>query len=107
MHAVRNNLPRQQCSQPKHATRVKDTTHVVTLQGEGSDLPLRLCLVTPLKREERALSTRPAATLVLPCLSTLEARRLFLSPEAAYKKCTRRAAAQLVTDRRSDDSMMI
>jgi len=79
----------------------------VTLQDEGFDLPLRLCLVTPLKREERALSARPAATPVLPCLSTLEARGLFLSPEAAYKKCTRSAAAQLVTERRFDDSMMI
>ena len=63
-------------------------THLVTLQGEEFDLPLRLCLVTPLKREERALSTRPAATPFLPCLSTLEAQRLFLSPEAAYDKCS-------------------
>ncbi len=73
-------------------------TRVVPLHGGEFDLPLRLCLVTPLKREERALSTRPEATPVLPCLSTLEARRLFLSPEAAYKKCRRRAAAQLMTE---------
>ena len=67
---------------------VSCTKHLVTLQGEGFDLPLRLCLVTPLKREERALSTRPAATPFLPCLSTLEARRLLLNPEAAYNKCS-------------------
>ena len=51
-------------------------TRVVPLHGGEFDLPLRLCLVTPLKREERALSTRPEATPVLPCLSTLEARRV-------------------------------
>lgn len=44
-------------------------------------LPLRLCFVTPLKRDERVFSTRPATTPLL-LLSVLEVRLLFL-PEAA------------------------